>query len=136
SELERARDSVRQGNYNNAADELRKLKDDGGRDVVKQDIEFYKALCAAKQAMEGNGDKKAAGALLKAFIDNNPGSFHYFEACETFGDLAVSVGGYEAGAKYYALLGQAPWPDYKMRAAVYEARALLATEKYPEALQK
>jgi tetratricopeptide (TPR) repeat protein len=137
NELEKAREFIRSGNFNGAVDELKKIKPDPSmRPIVKQDVEYYTAFAVAKQALEGSGDKRSAGALLKTFIDNNGGSFHYFEACETFGDLAVSVGGFEAGAKYYALLANAPWPDYKMKSYIYEGRALLATEKYAEALQK
>ena len=137
NELEKAREFIRSGNFNGAVDELKKVKPDPQmRPIVKQDVDYYMAFASAKLALEGNGDKKAAGALLKSFIDNNGGSFHYFEACETFGDLAVSVGGFEAGAKYYALLANAPWPDYKMKSYIYEGRALQATEKYAEALQK
>lgn len=136
SELDKAREQVRTGNFSAALEEVKKIKEGTMRDVIKQDIQFYTAFCSARLALAGEGDKTAAGVLLNNFITNNPNSYHYFEACESLGDLAASVGKFDGAAKFYGRLSEAPWPEYKLRAYVYEARALLAGEKYAEALQR
>src|SRR5262245_5599309 len=60
TELVAGRNNVLQKNYNQALAELKKL--DGqkiDRPFIKQDIDFYKALCQARLALSEGGDKKA-----------------------------------------------------------------------------
>src|SRR3954451_18066180 len=60
-DLNAGRTQVIQKNYNQALADLKKL--DGqkiDRAFVRQDIEFYKALCLCKLALSEGGDKKAA----------------------------------------------------------------------------
>lgn len=135
-ELGRARDAILAERIEDAAADLAQIDVSNLRDVVKQEVEYYRAYATGKLALAGKGDKRAAVGSLRSFVESNPGSYHYFEANELIGDLAVSLGIYNAAAEYYAKVGQAPWVDYKMRAAVLEGRALLAQDKYAEALQK
>ena len=88
------------------------------RDFIKQDIEFYQAYCAAKLALSGEGQIIDAGRQLNSFVHNYPNNFHYLDACEMMGDLLMASGRFESAEKQYAELAKAPWPDYKMRAAV------------------
>ncbi len=96
------------------------------RAVIKQDVEFYKALCTAKLALAGQGEIGAAGKRLIDFINSNPGNYHYLQANELVGDLLVADGKYAAAEPFYRKLEQAPWDDYKMRAGVAIARGKLA----------
>jgi len=126
-ELKAARGPVTSGQFEMALKKLDVIKEaDVGRDIVLQDVKFYKAYCAARLALAGSGEKKAAGAALDSFITEHPGNYHYFQAVETFGNLAVSVGSFEKAAESYAELAKAPWPDYRLRATVAEGRALMA----------
>lgn len=100
-------------------------KDDIQRDIVGQELEYYKAYCLAKLALNGTGDKTAAGKAMGEFAKNE-GSYHYYEANELMGDLAGSLGRPEIAATFYAKVGAAPSPDLKLRAAVLEGQALLA----------
>jgi tetratricopeptide (TPR) repeat protein len=104
--------------------------------VVKQEVEYLRAFVTAKMALAGTADKTEAGRLLAAFLRNGENSYHYFEAAELFGDLAVAAGQYDSAARHYAIVAQAPWADYKMRSAVLEGRALLAQGKPDEAQPK
>jgi tetratricopeptide (TPR) repeat protein len=131
-ELKTAKTHVVAGRYADAQAALERIKEDTGRKENQQDIEFYKALCAAKLAVARN-EITAAGRMMKAFADNNDKSYHYFEASEIVGDLLVAIRDYTRAAEYYARLERAPWPDYKMRAGVAAGRALLAQGKIDEA---
>ncbi len=106
------------------------------RDLVKQDVEFYQAYVAAKLAEGGEAEIVEAGRKLNTFVKNCPNNFHYLEASELMGDLLMISGHYEYAEKQYAELAKAPWPDYKMRAAVAIGRSLQAQNKQAEAIQQ
>ena len=134
TELRTAKTYVLTNRFAEAQAALERIKDDvTGRPENEQDVEFYKAICAAKLALAGTGKIADAGRLMKAFADKNTKSYHYYEASETVGDLLVAIREYALAAEYYARLEKAPWPDYKMRAGVAAGRALLAQGKINEA---
>lgn len=133
-ELRAAKTLVLSGRYSEALNTLERIKNEPGRPEVQQDLEFYKALCAAKLALGGSMTVSEAGQMMRAFADGNPKNYHYFEASETVGDLLVAIGQYAKAAEYYARLDAAPWPDYKMRAGVAAGRVFLAQEKVSEAV--
>jgi len=136
-ELKIAKTHVVAGRFAEAQQALERIKDDVGRPEIQQDIDFYKALCAARLALGGSGKIADAGRMMKAFADADAhkGSYHYFEASEAAGDLLVAVRQYGLAAEYYARLEKAPWTDYKMRAGAAAGRALLAQGKTDEALK-
>ncbi len=106
------------------------------RDFIKQDIEYYKAYCAARLALAGEGEITDAGKLLNVFVRNYPNNFHFWEASQTMGDLLMASGRFDFAEKQYAALAKAPWLDYKMRAAVSLGRTLQAQNKHTEAIQQ
>jgi tetratricopeptide (TPR) repeat protein len=143
--LAAARNNVIQRNYNQALTELSRL--DGQqvtRDFVRQDIEYYKALCQCRLAMSEGGDKGAAMTAMLNFVRTAPQSYHFYEAAETLGDLAMASGKWADAAKYYGPLANAGvtatrpegWPDYQMRANNAVGRALTGEKKFDEALEK
>jgi tetratricopeptide (TPR) repeat protein len=105
------------------------------RKEIVQDLEFYKAFCNAKLALVGQGSVVDAGKAMNAFIRANADSYHFLEANEVVGDLLVANQQYGPAEGFYAKLAAAPWPDYKMRAGVAMARALMAQGKWPAAAQ-
>src|SRR5262245_30970139 len=69
SELSQARLNAANCAYSNAQSSLAKIDSaDIKRDLIKQDVEFYKALCAAKLALGGNGEITDAGRQLNNFV--------------------------------------------------------------------
>jgi tetratricopeptide (TPR) repeat protein len=134
ADLKLARNHVLARRYAEALVALKRIEKTPDREAVRQDIEFYKALCSAKLAMSGSMKIADAGRLMKAFADANPNSYHYFEASQVVGDLLVAVGSYAPAAEYYRRLDAAPWPDYRMRAGVAIGHALLAQKKTEQAL--
>ena len=79
----------------------------------------------AKLALNGEGEIAVAGRQMIGFTKKHPTSYHYFEACETVGDLLVAARSYGPATEYYnRLRTEAPWPDYRLRASVAIGRAL------------
>jgi tetratricopeptide (TPR) repeat protein len=140
AELNTARNAALQKNYATAAAELKKVDAAKiGRDFGKHDLEFYKALCQAKQAMTEGGDKNAALTAMLNFVKAAPQSYHFYEAAEVLGDLSMAAGKYsDAASRYYGTTGVAgaPWPDYQMRGNIAVARALIADKQFDPALAK
>jgi tetratricopeptide (TPR) repeat protein len=133
TDLKTAKLHVLAGRYADALTSLERIKRLPNRAEIRDDIEFYKALCAARLALGGHGKPADAGRAMRAFLDAHADSFHGFEAAEIVGDLLVAVGQYASAAEYYAKLEKAPWPDYQMRAGVGIGRSLLAQGKFDEA---
>ncbi len=134
TQLKTARTHLISGRYRDTLSTIEKIDSAKvTRDVVEQDIAFYKALCAAKIALGGGGSIKEAGEQMMLFTHASPGSYHYFDACETIGDLLTAIGAYSKAEEYYAKLDQAPWPDFKMRAGVALGQARLAQKKIADA---
>jgi tetratricopeptide (TPR) repeat protein len=129
-----AKKHILDGRYEEAFTAISRVKKEPDRKEIRQDVEFYRALCAAKLALSGNGKIAEAGRMMKAFADANPNSYHNFEALEMVGDLLLAVQQYGPAADCYARLAKAPWPDYQMRAGVAAGRVLLAQGKTTEAL--
>jgi tetratricopeptide (TPR) repeat protein len=137
TELSQARVNANNGAYQNALENLAKI--DAGkvqRDFIREDLEFYKAWCAGQLALGGEGEIIEAGRQLNTFVRSHPQNFHYLAAVEMMGDLLMAGERYENAQKQYADLAKAPWPAYKMRAAVLIGRTLQAQEKHSEAIQQ
>jgi len=136
-DLREAKKHVLIGHFVEALAELDRIKADAtAREEIKQDIEYYKALCSARLALAGSGKISDAGRMMKSFVGSYPKSYHYFEGVEVVGDLLVNIQQYSQAAEYYSQLEKAPWGDYKMRAGVATGRALLAQGKNSEAMKE
>lgn len=135
AELSQARLNAGNGNYEDALELLKKIDVAKiNRDFLKQDVEFYKGWCAARLALTGQGEITDAGRQLNAFVRAYPNNFHYLAAREMMGDLLMAGGAHGKAEVQYAELAKAPWPDYKMRAAVAMGRSLQAQGKHAEAI--
>jgi tetratricopeptide (TPR) repeat protein len=137
SELTQARVNAGNGAFAKALTLLDKVAaEQVKRDFVKQEIEFYKAYCASRLALSGEGEITDAGKQLNLFVRNYPDNFHFLEASEMMGDLLMASGRFDFAEKQYAELAKAPWPVFKMRAAVSLGRSLQAQGKHAEAIQQ
>lgn len=136
SQLRSARSNINNGAWQNALDQLKKIDAAAvGNPFIKQDIDFYIALCTAKLAMGGSREQVGdAGKLMRAFVQANANSWHRLQAVEVLGDLFLLVGAYDQAAASYQEVEQAPWPEYQMRGGAARGRVLLAQQKYAEAL--
>ncbi len=135
ADLKNARDQALAGQYENALASLKKVNPaEIQTEAIKQEAGYYAAYCNAKLALTAGGDRRVAKDGLFEFIRGNPSTYHFFEAAELLGDLSFALGEYGEAAKYYGALAKAEWPEYKMRAAVLQARAQSAEGKYAEAM--
>lgn len=134
-DLTAARQQAQKGQYENAVESLGKI-DRGAvkRSYIAQDILFYEAFSKAKLALRGSGDKREAATLLNNFRTKFKDSYHFYDACELYGEIAVASNEYAAAEAAFKELQAAPWTDYKMKASVLAGRALLAQNKFTEAL--
>jgi tetratricopeptide (TPR) repeat protein len=137
TELSQARVNAANGAYQNALENLAKIDTSTvPRDFIHEDIEFYKAWCAGHLALGGEGEIVEAGRQLNAFARSHPENFHYLAAVEMMGDLLMAGEQFGKAQTQYAILAKAPWPDYKMRAAVLIGRTLQAQGKHAEAIRQ
>ncbi len=128
--MKTARAAVDAGRYEDALTALEKINAaDIERAEIKQDIEFYKAFCAARIALASNTKIVDAGKLMVAFVRSYSNNYHFLQGCEIVGDLVVADGKYAAAQQFYGELAKAPWPAYKMRANVAIGWAALAEGK-------
>lgn len=136
-DLSAARTNVLQKNYNQALNDLRKAEAQKiDNPFVRQDVEYYKALCQCRLAMSEGGDKTSATTAMLNFVKSAPQSYHFYEAAELLGDLAMSSGKWADAVRYYGPLSSARWPDYQIRANNVLGRALIGEKKFDEALEK
>lgn len=134
SGLGRARDLAKQGQYDQARDELKKI--DAGtikNDNAKHDLAFYMAYCEAKLALQGKGDKAAAVKALVAYDKDNPTSYHYWEVSQLLGQLAGSMSRYDAAQNFYKRMGESSFSEVKNQGKYQEALTLLLQNKTAEA---
>lgn len=135
SALSQARVNARNGGYKTAREALEQIDlSQVDREFIRQDIQFYQALCAAKLALGGTGDITEAGRALSSFVRSHPENYHYLEAAEVMGDLLMASNKFDDAQTQYAELAKTPWPEYKMRAAVLVGRTLQAQDKHAEAV--
>jgi tetratricopeptide (TPR) repeat protein len=129
------RGAVSGGRYKDALEGIDKLKTDGLKPDLKQEIEFFRVLSIARLALAGEGPLPDAETKTRTFVDapQSANSWRYLEACELLGDLLAALGEYPAAQKRYAELEQAPWPAVKMRGSVLRGRALQGEAKFDEA---
>jgi tetratricopeptide (TPR) repeat protein len=139
TQLRRARDQIRNGQLQDALlalNQIHRQALDRDSDYLRTDIQFYTAYCQARLAMSMGNDLTEASVAMYRFINEHPDNYHYFEAVETLGDIAMGLGKYGGAVKYYGLLEKAPWPQRQMRGQMLQARALRSQGNYPAALKK
>lgn len=113
--LTRGREFALDGQYQQALQELRKVNFDSlSRAVVKADAAFYIAMCEAKLALAGKGQKDEAQKKMLAFAGSNRDSWHFYEAAKLLGDLALAQNSTDNALRYYQSLRNASSTDTKI----------------------
>ena len=113
---------------------MKDLKAEDKRAEVAADVEFYKALCAARGPWAATAIwpmPRRRWGVPREYTSN----YHYLEACELAGNLLVANRKYPQAEPYYAELAKAPWEDYKMRAGVGSGPGQAGQGKTAEALK-
>ena len=127
SELNSARNALNAGKVQEALDILTKIDVAGiERDEVLADVEFYRALAAAKLALAGKGDPSAAAGDVRTFMAKRNKSYHVPQAIETLGDLLMAAGEASNARAEYAKLAKAKSPYFELKSALLVGRTYQA----------
>lgn len=137
SQLSRGKDSIVQGQFDQAEEELKKV-DTGSlkTDDMKEEYLFYRSYLAGAQALRGKGDPNAATKNLRAWAQKYPNSHNFYATSEMLGNLAMAVGAPDQASRFYGAYAAAPFPDYKLRGSYLQGRALMAQKQNAEAKSK
>lgn len=103
-------------------------------DRVKAEVGFYSAYAAAQNALSGAGDLEAAGRTMRSYVDANPNHWRYYAGVQTMGELYAAVGADDEAIRAFSLLRDAPSAGIRLNGAMAQAKALLAAERYADAL--
>jgi len=133
--LSRARAEIAQGRYEDAQTTLAKIDTSQiARKMIVADVEFYRALAAARLALGGKGEIRQAGTQMWQFVGSHRDNYHWFEANRVAGDLLMASRQYALAIRSYQTLAETPWFDYRLHAALGAGRAQLADGKTDDAL--
>lgn len=125
-QLTDAREFVMEGQYDQALPLLESLELSAlKREVAQADAAFYRVYSQGQLALAGKGDKKGAAGAALTFAGKFTDSWHFFDAARLLGDLALSMGNYDAAIKYYGSLRSAPSVESKIAAVYLTATAYL-----------
>ncbi len=123
------------GNYGGIEQTVNLISDDRiSNNQVKAEIAYIVAFAAAQNALAGNGDLEAAGKGMKEYVDQNPQHWRYYTAVQVLGELYSAVGADDDAIATFALLSNAPSEEIKLNGTMAQAKAMLAAEKYEDAL--
>ena len=139
-ELRQARTDLLEGRDNRAYEELTAIDlNTLSSDYLKQEVRFMRASTAVTLALRGEEvtADEARDQLDKlladpAFSDN----FHYYEAVQLRGDMAMAIGDYQEAAQRFEELAELPWPDTSLEAKLRLGQCLNGTEQYTQAISQ
>jgi predicted Zn-dependent protease len=135
--LDRARDRIDDGRFDDGLEQLQKL-DTGSNPIVVAEVAYLKAFASAKIALNGGSiTAQQAGSAMQKFIKNHGKSHHFVPATELMGHLAVAAGSknLDFGKGQFALLTKSNWPEYVLKGFFYQGETMLKQGKFAEAAQ-
>jgi hypothetical protein len=134
-QLTKARAFALDGQYDQALAELKKVKVNTiNRDLIKQDVAFYYALCEARLALTGQGKVDDAVRRMLDFATRYQSSWHFYESAKLLGDLALASNNSEQALKFYGTLEKAPAEATKIEAKYLQGLVRLKMKQGPEAV--
>jgi tetratricopeptide (TPR) repeat protein len=135
NELTRARNNYAEDRYNAALEELERLTAVPDRALVAADIDWLKAMSAARTALTGGGiTANQALTAISEFVQKHPDHYALEPAREAWADLTYASGKFADAANMYDELAKGPWPEISFQARVKQGRSLVLAEKYTEAI--
>ncbi|MEM7457075.1 MAG: hypothetical protein AAF456_22220 [Planctomycetota bacterium] len=122
-EIDRARDQLADGQYNNCLAELAKITDAPANPLAQQEINFLRAYATALNALSGGGiAANDAGSAMHSFLTGNQNSFHYYPCKEALGRLFLAVGMLDQAKANFNELTQSDWNEYILSGSFYLGR--------------
>jgi len=132
-EVEKARDRIETGRFEDALDELDQAKA-GGKPLVESEIAFYRALAKAKLALSGgNLTAKEAASEMGGFLGKYKNSHHAIPATSWMGKLGIAAGELDFSVKQFDTLSKAKWPRYAAEGVFQKGETLMMQNKLPDA---
>ena len=136
-ELRTIRDAVAKGSYARAEQTLQRLDtSELSGDLLKMDAQFYKAYVRARRALQTGQGRGAAAKEMVNFAKTHKNSFHFYDAAEVLGELAIALGKSGEAARYFSALEKASEPEIKARGMTRTAESLLATGDHAGAIKR
>jgi tetratricopeptide (TPR) repeat protein len=133
-EIDRARNQMNSGRFDDALEELQKISDTIGREEIKQEIAFLKARAAAEISLRGGGvSSQEAGRAVADFLRNFPNSYHFYPATELQGQLLLAIGRFELAETEFAKLQDSQWQEYIIRGWFQQSESLIQQNKPEQA---
>ena len=125
--LTKGREFALDGQYEEAIEELKTVDlDDLPRELIRADAQFYLVYCQGRLALSGRADRVAVIKAAQDFARKNPQNWHFYDAVELLGDLAIAVGDHDRALAYYKSMESAPLSTSKIKAKYLIGRAKLA----------
>ena len=122
-ELDRARDQLDDGQYNNCLAELAKITEAPANPLAQQEINFLKAYATALNALSGGGiAANDAGSAMHSFLAANQNTFHYYPCKEALGRLFMAVGMLDQAKANFSELTQSGWNEYVLSGSFFLGR--------------
>lgn len=132
--LDRARENVLSGQFDQALDELKKIEVAAiSAPLVQQDVQFYRYYCEGKLGLASGGDKAAAIQGLLALASANRETHHLYNLGELLGELAMAIGQPDKAGNYFRIMLSAADPEIKALGMYRLADVDLQTGKTAEA---
>jgi tetratricopeptide (TPR) repeat protein len=135
--LTHARSMEESAQLNQAADEYAKAQAEiGSKPYVLQAARFGEARVRARLALDEAALIDEAIARLDGLEQTNSDSRHHYMTQEFLGRLYLGKKDFTRAKQAFDELSKAPWPEAKLRSAVYTARMLRAQNKLDEAIDR
>lgn len=135
ADMKTGRERLAERRFENALESLSKIDLAAiNRPLLKEEAEYYIAFARGQVALAGVGDKAQAEKGLYEVIKAQPNTYHFFEAAEVLGDLALAQEKYEEAAKYYGPIVNSPWQELQLQGRLLQAKAQVGQSKFDEAL--
>ncbi len=129
----RARDSMEDGQFGDALEELNKIKVNVDPNI-KQEIDFIRAFSTAQISLRGGGiTPQNAGREVGKFIKTHANSFHITPAKDQFARLAFAVGRPDLAENEFKKLQGSSWLEYKLKGHFHAGQMQILLNKLPEA---
>ena len=137
TQLSRAKDSLGQGQYEQAAKELSEVAVSSlTSEDMKEDYYFYKFYLDGSLALIGRGNPDQASKALLQWAAKYRNSHNFYKASEMLGDLALANGTPDQAVRFYAVLTNTGFPDLRFRGNFLQGKSLMLSGKYAEAIEK
>lgn len=134
-EMDRARNLINNGRFEDAMEELQKISSDVSRQEIQQEIAFQLARCAAEISLRGGSiPSPDAGRKMGEFVRNFPQSYHFYTATEYLARLLWAVGRYDLAEMEFEKLQASQWPEKILRGIFYQAQTQIQQNKPEEAI--